>query len=73
MRATDYDFLKGGQSFINCIDVKIISVSEISENFRVEGEISNETKEDILKVVMRINDIDEKTKEGIKSGFAKTF
>jgi hypothetical protein len=64
----DNKFLKpGGLSFIKCFDIRYIKIRDILPQFDslFKGDISNQTRNEILKVVKSLPDMTKDTREKI--------
>jgi len=78
--AKHYKFLSHAQSFINCMEILRIPISDIVSQYDtlfprkdVKAKISIQTRDDILHVVERIDDIDTVTKNKVISGLKSIY
>jgi hypothetical protein len=73
--AKDYKFLSHAQSYINCINILPIPIKDIVSQYDTlfprkdkDAKISKQTRDDILRIVERLKDIDTATKSKVTSG-----
>ena len=71
----DYKFLSHAQSYINCIEILPIPISDIVPQYDTlfprkdkDATISKQTRDNILQIVERLKDIDTATKNKVISG-----
>jgi hypothetical protein len=78
--AKDYKFLSHAQSYINCIDIVLISIKDIVSQYDTlfpkkdkYATISRQTRDDILRVVERLKDIEKATRNKLISGLKSIY